>query len=134
MPIFPRLPGRTRRTSAANAAMTVSTEAPSRGVRSYLVAVYIAYSAVVTLQATVTLNSGIAADYDTRLSTLPFVGDRWGWWVPDNPIPLGRNDTIDVLAPAGGAGVTSAVQILTDEDVPARDEGGGWDYEQVSRE
>ena len=134
MPIFPALPDRARGTSAANAALTVSTEPASRDQRVWLTAVYIAYSAVVTLQPTVTLNSGINADFDTRLATIPFVGDRWGWWVPDTPIPLGLGDTIDVVAPAGGASVTSAVQVLIDKEYPTPDTRGGWDYKNVERE
>lgn len=133
MPIFPVLPDRVHRISAANTAMTVSTEPVTRDRKVKLTAVYIAYDAVVTVQATVTLNSGIAAAYDTRLATIPFVGDQWGWWVPDTPIPLSLGDTIDVLAPAGGGTAVSAVQILTEEERPVP-ESQGFDYEQVARE
>lgn len=136
MPIFPTLPGRAHLASAANTALTVSTVPVSHDRKYKLVAVYVAYSAGIAanLSATVTLNSGIAAAYDTRLATIDLVaGQRWGVYVPPTPLPLGLGDTIDAVAPAGGAGVTSAVQILFEEERPLS-ESQGWDYDNVERE
>jgi hypothetical protein len=134
MPIFPIQPVRVARISLPATALTVSTEPAPHDRKVKLTAVYFAYSAAVTLSVTITLNSGVAAAYDLTLAALPLVGDRYAWWVPDTPIPLGLGDTIDVLAPSGGGVITSAVQILYEDELPTQDGAGGYQYEQVSRE
>lgn len=126
MPIFPVQPVRVHGTSLPATARTTRTEPVTRDRRVSLTAVYIAYSSAVSLQPTITLNSGINSSYDTRLATLPLVGDQYAYWVPETPIPLGLGDTIDVAAPSGGGTITSSVQILCDEEVPAQDGEGGY--------
>jgi hypothetical protein len=80
--------------------------------------VTVAYS-VVTLNATditVTLNAGAGSDYDTLLASIELItGQRYAVYIPEVPIPLMVDDTIDVAVPAGGAAITSAAQILIRE-------------------
>ena len=107
---------RTVGTSGANAPQTVSS--PARG-RRVLKMVTVAYSAALLNNVTVTttLNAGAGAGYDTRLSGIDMlVGERWAGFIPEFPIPLSEGDSIDVVAPAGGAAVTSGVQIYTEPD------------------
>lgn len=99
---------RTVGTSGANAAQTVSSPTTGRRVLKY---VLVAYTANVGLDVTVTLNSGEDAAYDTLLSTLTFAAGRYGVYIPDHDFPLGDGDAIDVLAPAGGAAITSSITI-----------------------
>ena len=98
-------------TSAANTAQTVSTV--TGNVRS-LVAVHVAYSAAPTQTGvTVTLNSGAGAGYDTLLST-GTANARYTTYIPAVPLPLLADDVVDVVAPAAGGTVTSAVSIYTE--------------------
>ncbi len=121
MPAFREPIARTRAISGANAAQTVSSPPVTRERRTTLSAVYVAYTANVSVTVTVTLNSGVAAGYDTRLASIDLVANRWGWFVPVRPFPLADGDVIDVAAPAGGAGITAAVQILLDHEYPPED-------------
>lgn len=106
---------RTTGTSTANAAQTVST--PPVGVQSRrrLLFVTVVYSAAVTLNVTVTLNSGAGAAFDTLLQTIALSANTDGLFIPDGDVDIQSDDVIDVLAPAGGAGVTSAVAIYWEE-------------------
>lgn len=110
-------PGRLIRsyeTSAANTELTVSTPT-ARGRVQRLLSVLAKYSANVTVNVTVTLNAAHGAAYDTLLQTIALSAAQNGVWLPDAEILLEPDDAIDVVAPAGGAGVTAAVTILTRE-------------------
>lgn len=134
MPIFPVQPERVSRQGLANTALTVSTPEPvSAERRTVLRAVYVSYSANVNQSATVTLNSGAGAAFDVRLATIDLVAQRWGVYIPDVPIPLAVGDTVDVAAPAGGAGITATAQILLDHEYPAPDGEGGYQVDPGRR-
>jgi len=129
MPIFPVQPVRIPRISLPNTALTVSTEPVPLDRKRKLVAVYVSYSAVLVNAAsiTVTLNSGAGSDFDIRLATIDLIiGQRWGAYIPPVPIPLTLDDTIDVLAPAGGGALTAGVAILYDDELPVQDGEGGY--------
>lgn len=98
-------------TSAANTAQTVSTSAADI-VR--LLFVTIKYSASASPTVTVTLNSGAGSSFDTVLSSTVMSSDTDVVFIPDEAIFIEGDDNIDVLAPAGGAGITSSVAIYTE--------------------
>lgn len=100
-------------TSGANAAQTVSSSTRGRRV---LELVTVAYSANVGLDVTVTLSAGAGAAYDVVLSKPTIAAGRYAVYLPEKRIPLADGDAIDVLAPAGGAGITSGVQIYTEPE------------------
>lgn len=131
MPIFPRQPERTRRIGSAAAELTVSSPPVSGDNRTWLSAVYIAYSANFTGSATVTINSGVASGYDVRLATLTFVAQRYGVYLPEKDVPLAKGDVVDVVAPAGAAGVTASVEIKLEHEYPVPDTRGGYEAEFV---
>ena len=111
---------------AANAAVTVSSPAVLSYERRVLSAVYIAYSADSSVDVTVTINSGLGGDFDILVATLSLSVDRWGVYVPDRPLPLSVGDVIDVLLPAGGAGITATAQILFEVAEEVSDEQKGY--------
>lgn len=98
--------------SAANTALTASTDA----VRARrLLSVTVKYSAAPTQTgATVTLNSGAGAAYDAVLNT-GSANAETTVYVPDGVVIIATGDAIDVLAPAGGGVITSAVTIYTED-------------------
>ena len=101
-------------TSGAATAQTVSTPL---GSPKRLLQVLIAYSAAPTYTGTslkITINSGAGAGYDVLLD----VGAdniRYKTYIPDGKVILKEDDTIDVVAPAGGGVITSSVSIYTEE-------------------
>ena len=97
--------------SVANTQLTVSSVADS-GKAFRLVAVLVKWSAVVTKDVTVTLNSGLGTAWDTLIQTIVFAGERNGVFIPDQELWFMDDDAIDVVAPAGGGGITSAVQLI----------------------
>ncbi len=102
---------RTVGTSGANQSQTVST--PTGAVRR-LLQVLVAYSNTPTHSGvTVTLNSGAGSAYDTVLYT-GSANARYTAYIPDGEVIIFEDDTIDVTAPAGGAGITSSVSIYTE--------------------
>ena len=76
--------------------------------------VTVEYSANVTVNVTVTLNSGAGAAWDTLLQTIALNAAKSGTWTPDEETIIDTDDVIDVLAPAGGGVITSAVAIYTE--------------------
>jgi len=96
--------------SAADTAQTVST---TTGKARHLQMVTVKYSASVTQNVTITLNAGAGAAWDTLLQTIALAAATDGLWIPDEEILLLSDDELDVLAPAGGGAVTSAVSIYT---------------------
>lgn len=97
--------------SAANSAFTVT---PTVGRVRRILFVTVKYSANVTVNVTVTLNSGRGSTYDTLLQTIALAAARDGFWIPDEDVILADDDELDVLAPAGGAGVTSTIMVYSE--------------------
>lgn len=79
-----------------------------------LVAVFIVYSAAVSVSIDITLDSALGATYDARLTRITTVADTTAWWLPEKDLRLARGDRILVDAPAGGAGVTATVAVYVD--------------------
>ena len=95
--------------SGANAQLTVTT-ASSLKRRPLFVTVH--YSATVTQNVTVKLLSALGAAWNTLLNTIVLTANQDGLWVPPHDrLMLAPGDQIQVVAPAGGGGVTSAVAI-----------------------
>ena len=97
--------------SAANTALTVT---PTVGALRQILFVTIKYSASVTVDPTITLNSGIGAAYDTLLQTIDSgAGATDMVWIPDEEFWIMDDDVLDVLAPAGGGAITSQIAVYT---------------------
>ena|SRR3990167_686670 len=100
--------------SAANTALTVST--PTTGNRLLrITAVYVKYSANVTQNVTITYNAAHGAAYDTLHATITLTDADEGVFIPDEEAWFFPTDAYDVLAPAGGGVVTSAITIFCEE-------------------
>ena len=99
--------------SAADTALTVSTIA---GPIKRLVSVEVKYSAVpVQTGVTVTRNSGVTPDGDhDSLLAAGTANAQHTVYIPDEELLLDTLDVIDVLAPAGGGVITSAISIYTE--------------------
>ena len=102
---------RTTGQSDANAAQTVSSPADEQ---RRIEKVTVKYSGSVSVSVLLTLNSGTGAAWDVLLPTITLTAATDGVWIPDDEVLLKSDDVLDVLAPAGGEGVTSAVAIYTD--------------------
>lgn len=76
--------------------------------------VTVKYSAAPT-QAGVTteLDSGIGSAYDTTLNT-GTANAQNTVYIPGDAVKYGKDDSIRVTAPAGGAGITSSISIYTE--------------------
>lgn len=99
-------------TGAANAPVTLST--PGGRIRQLLY-VAVKYSGVpVQSGVTVTLNSGAGAAYDTVLSTGAANAQNTAYIVPDSNVFTTDDDVIDILAPAGGVGLTASISAYTE--------------------
>lgn len=97
--------------SAADTALTVTTPI---GVLRQILFVTVKYSASVIVSPTMTLNSGIAAAYDTLLQTIDGSGGVTDLvWIPDEEFWIMDDDVLNALAPAGGGVITSAIAIYT---------------------
>lgn len=98
-------------TSAANTALAVTV--PSGAARR-LVMVAVKYSAAPTQTGVTTeLDSGTGTDYDTTLNT-GTANALNTVYIPGDAVKYGKDDSIRVTAPAGGAGITSSVSIYTE--------------------
>ena len=98
-------------TSAANTALTVSTPTARKRILKVLY-VLVSYSTSVSKNITVTLNSALGAGYDNLITTIALSSAADGKWYPDEELIISPVDTIDAVAAAGGAGVTSSVTIV----------------------
>jgi hypothetical protein len=96
--------------SAANAQNDLSV--PAGNVRRVLW-IGVSYSAPVTQDVTVSLDSGAGADYDHVLATISLSNAQHGVYVPSGGLFLQSDDALKVSAPAGGAGVTSAISVYS---------------------
>ena len=95
--------------SAADTELTVTT--PIRGA-GFLSEVTVQYSVAVTLDVVITKKSHHGAAWDTVIETIEMVGARSAaLGAESREKPLVPGDQIEVVAPAGGSGVTSAVTV-----------------------
>lgn len=95
--------------SDANAELTVNIPT---AVRRRLLIVTVKYSANVTQNVTVILDSHAGSAWDTILETIALAAASDGVWIPDlGDLVIGINDAIKIVAPAGGGGVTSAIAV-----------------------
>lgn len=99
--------------SADNAELTVISPVGEIG---HILFVTVKYSAAVIANVTVTLTSGVGSAWNTILETIALSSATDGIWIPDQPIFIADDDSVDVVAPAGGPGVTSAVAIYAEID------------------
>lgn len=98
--------------SAANTQLIVST---ATGVKRRILYVTVAYSAAVTQTVTIVLVSALGAAWNTSLPSIALSTNSSGIWIPPHAeFIIGPNDQIQVTAPAGGVGVTSAVLIANE--------------------
>ena len=109
---------------AANTATTVSSKAVQSYERRKLSAVYVVYSANVSVSATITINSGLGSDWDILVNTLAFSAERYGVYIPERALPVAVGDVIDILLPAGGSGITAVATVLFDVEVDVDEERG----------
>lgn len=111
-----RGPYRVVGTSAANAPITVTS--PTNPIPLLLKFVVVRYSgSQASTSITVTLNCGSGAAYDVVLNTITLTSATQGVYLPSIPLPIAADDTIDVLAPAGGVGVTASIAIYCDRAI-----------------
>jgi len=101
-------------TSGENEAVAVATPT-GRGRLRRLVAVMVKYSDPVTKNVTVTYDAAHGAAYDATLHTIALSNAATGSWIPTTDVWLAPDDAIVATAEAGGAGVTAAVTVLTEE-------------------
>jgi hypothetical protein len=98
--------------SAANASQSVAT---ATGLKRRILYATIQYSTTVSLSVTVTLLSALGAAWNTVLATVVFTAQAGGVWVPPHAeFIIAPGDSIQVTAPAGGGGVTSAIAIYNE--------------------
>ncbi len=96
--------------SAANTALTVVADPPAGQEWEFLYAA-VHYSAVpVQGGVTATLNSAKGAAFDTLMAAGAANAQDTLIW-PGGPTPIFPDDTLDVLAPAAGGAITSAVSV-----------------------
>lgn len=111
-----RGPYRVVGTSAANAPITVFS--PVTPIPLFLKFITVKYSgSQASTTVTVTVNSGAGAAYDVVVNNIVLTSAVSGFWIPSFPFPVAADDTIDVLAPAGGVGVTASVAIYADRAI-----------------
>jgi len=102
-------------TSAANAPITVTS--PTAPIPLFLKYIVVKYSGSVTQNVTVTLNCGSGAAYDVVLNTMAISSGTQGAYLPTVALPIAADDTVDVLAPAGGVGITASIAIYCDRQI-----------------
>lgn len=98
--------------SAANTQQSVAT---LTGVKRRILFATVKYSASVSVTVTVTLLSGLGAAWNTVLGNIVFSANTDGLWVPPHSeFVIAPGDQIQVTAPTGGVGVTSAIAIYSE--------------------
>jgi hypothetical protein len=97
--------------SAANTelVLTVPAGAPFR-----VLSVEARYSESVTKSVTVVRDSGVAAAYDSTLTTIAISSAAAGTYLPSVPPPCAHDDALVVTAAAGGSGVTCALTVYVE--------------------
>lgn len=101
----------TNRDSGVNALITLLTPV---GRLRRITSITVKYSAVVSLDVTVTLLSGAGALWDVEQHKETLSATDTVIWYPSGDLFLSDADILEVLAPAGGAAVTSAVAIYSE--------------------
>jgi len=71
------------------------------------------WSASVTKDVTITLNSGAGVGWDHLLHTLAVAPGTADIWIPATPILFGPDDSLDLSAEAAGVGETSSLSVYT---------------------
>lgn len=95
--------------SATDTALTVSS--PATGPVRRLLKIAVNYSATpVQAGVTVVLNSGVDAAFDELLAT-GTANAKNTVYIPDERLLIDPADALDVIAPAGGGVITSAITI-----------------------
>ena len=97
--------------SALDTLVTLLT--PSGQLRR-ITSVDVHYSNVVTLDVTISLKSGAGAAWDTVRGKITLTGAQDLHWIPDGDCFLSDDDALEVLAPAGGAGITGGVSVYSE--------------------
>ena len=100
--------------SDLNSVKAIRSTDDEKPIRIYFVTV--AYSAPVTLNVPIVLDSGINANYDAELGPLSLDNKATGVWFPDGELRLSGGDTLKVEAPAGGAGVRAYIAIYGEHE------------------
>lgn len=100
--------------SAPNKERTVRSTDDEKPIRIYFVTV--AYSAPVTLDVPIVLDSELGGNYDAELGPLSLDNKASGVWFPDGELRLSGGDTLRVEAPAGGAGIRSYIAIYGEHE------------------
>lgn len=106
-------PGRIDRHTDESAAATALTVIVPSGTLRQILLVTAKYSASETKNITITIDSGAGASWDSLLETITLAPATEGIWIPDSEIFLSEDDTLDVVAAAGEAGVTVAVAVYS---------------------
>jgi hypothetical protein len=100
-------------TGSANTELTATM--PAIGGSFRLVLVTVAYSAAPTQAGvTTTLDSGAGAGYDATLNT-GSANAQYTAYQPSQEMVLGSDDSLVVVAPAGGATITASVAIYVEK-------------------
>lgn len=95
--------------STANNPVTVTT---ATGLKRRALFVTVKYSGAVTQNVTVKLLSALGSAWNTLLATIALNANTDGLWsAPHARFTIAPGDSIQVVAPAGGVGITSAVAI-----------------------
>ena len=108
-------PYRVAVTGAANAITTAAS--PINPIPLRLRLITVKYSASVTQNVTVTLDSGAGAAYDVLLSTLAISAGTTAVYNAPGTFPIAADDQIVVVAPAGGVGVTCSITLYCDRQI-----------------
>ncbi len=97
----------------ANTNVTVSDPAADTP-RRFLFAT-VKYTATVTETCTLTLNSGLGATFDTELDSVAVTATDGVIFAKHERVFVGKDDALDFLAPAGGAGISADVVIYMEQ-------------------
>jgi len=102
------------RHASSGVANTILINSTPTGKSRRLLFVGVTYSASATENVTVVLNSGFGGPGDIIVDTIVIAAGTEGFFLPAVPIYLSDDDTLDVTAPAGGAGITATITIVTE--------------------
>jgi hypothetical protein len=73
--------------------------------------VMVAYSAAVTEDVDVLLDSLLGEPFDVLLVKFVLESNRYGVWIPESECVLVAGDKLVITAPAGGAGITATITV-----------------------
>lgn len=95
-------------TSGANAIQTINI--PIGGIKQIVFATLV-FSASVTKNLVITLDSGLGSTHDLILETIAVSGATNGIWQPTTEILLAPDDILKCVVDAAGVGETSALAV-----------------------